>query len=351
MTFHSSRSGRWNLALAFFVVIGLSACAARFLQHEHADEVLKNKEFEDKVMIKTVETPPKVEVQPLPSMPQPEAEKAGKKRKGIAKGKVSPQKEAVKAKGPRQPELEDAEGFDGRRPLKDPFRVGEKVTLSLSYFSVNAGTMDIEVKPFVEVNGEKAYHFQVSARSNSFFSRIYAVDDVAKTYMSFKEMTPMSLEISIKESKQLAETRTFFDWKNLKASYWQKRITQENGEQSKKLEWNIHNFSQNVVSAAYYLRTFKYDIGKNLSFRVADEGKNIIYAGEVLRKEKLSTDIGDLDTIVVRPKLTVDGVFSPVGEILLWITDDDRKFIVRIESKIKIGTVVAKLKSIEKGLE
>ena len=153
----------------------------------------------------------------------------------------------------------------------------------------------------------------------------------------------------MKESKQLAEARTFVDWKTLKASYWQKKVTKEKGEESKKIEWNVLPFSQNVISAVYYLRAFSYREDKLMSFRVADEGKNIVFSGEFVRKEHLVTDIGEFDTIVMKPKITVDGAFAPVGDILFWLTDDDRKFIVRIESKIKIGTLIAKIKKIEKG--
>jgi hypothetical protein len=135
----------------------------------------------------------------------------------------------------------------------------------------------------------------------------------------------------------------------MKASYWQKKVTKEKGERSKKLDWDLLPYSQNVISAAYYMRVFKYELGKTLAFRVADEGKNIVFKGEVIRKEKLETDAGTFDTIVIKPTLMVDGIFSPVGEILMWLTDDDRKFLVRMESKIKIGTVVAKLKSLDKG--
>lgn len=335
-----------RLLLPFFSVILLSACAGRVLQYDRSDEILKNEEFENKVEIKQVEPPPEPVIKEEPKAE--EAAAPGKKPKAKP-APPKPKKEAKKPMGPRQPTLEDSVGFEGRRPKADPFRVGEKVTLNISYFNIVAGTIDIEVKPFVEVNGQKAYHFEITGKSNSFFSKIYAVDDKAVTYLSYDEMVPLNLQISIKESKQLAETRTLFDWKTMKASYWQKQVTKEKGERSKKLDWDLVPFAQNVISAAYYMRVFTYEPGKNLAFRVADEGKNITFKGEVLRREKLETEIGTLDTIVMRPIVTVDGIFKPVGDIMVWLTDDDRKFIVRIESKIKIGTVVGKLKALEKG--
>lgn len=337
--------------LIFLVLWTALGCASRVLQYDRADEILKNEEYDKKLEVKAV-PPPTPEVKEIPPPePAPEIEKGKKKKAAKPPVKKKEEKPVVKKIGPHQPDIEDGVGFEGRRPIKDPFRQGEKLTLNLSYFNIVAGTMDLEVKPMVEVNGKKSYHFQVTAKSNSFFNHIYGVDDSAVTYLSYDELIPANLQITIKESKQLAEARTFFDWKTLKASYWQKRVTKDNGEESKKVEWDILPFSQNVISAAFYLRTFTYEVGKKLAFRVADEGKNIVFSGEVLRKEKLETDIGTLDTIVLKPKLTVDGVFTPVGEIMVWLTDDDRKFLVRLESKIKIGTIVAKVKSLDKGQE
>jgi len=332
------------LFLSFGLI--LSGCAARILQHERSDEVLKVEEFDKKVVVKEEENVPPP---PLPEVKETTPAKPGKK--AIAKNKVSPEKKKVKPKGPRQPEIEDSAGFEGRRPLKDPFRVGEKTTFDMSYFNIVAGTVTTEFKPMVNVNGVKAYHIEVTAQSNSFFSRIYTVEDKATTYLSYEDLVPLNLQISIKESKQLAETRTLFDWTKLQADYWQKRITKEKGERSKKLEWKIEPYAQNVITAAFYLRVFQLEVGKTYSFRVADEGKNIVFSAEVLRREVLKTAIGDLKTVVLKPSIVADGVFKPVGEILVWFTDDERKHMVRLESKIRIGSIVAKIKSLEKGLD
>lgn len=332
---------RMRHILLLISLTGILSCAGRILQVDKADEALKVEEFENKVeVVETAEPPPEPVIKAEPKA----AKKAAKAPAKKAAAKAKP-------KGPRQPDLEDREGFDGRRPLVDPFRAGEKVTFEVSYFNMTAGELTMEVKPFVNVNGQRAYHFELNAKSSSFFSRIYTVEDRAVTYLSYDDLVPLSLQVSIKESKQLGETRTYFDWKNMRASYWQKKIVKDKGERSKKLEWDLLPYSQNVISAAYYLRVFKLEPGKKLAFRVADEGKNIVFTGEVLRRETLDTPVGKLKTIVVQPRVTADGAFKPIGDILVWLTDDDRKLFVRLESKIKIGTIVASLKSIEQGRE
>ncbi len=243
-----------------------------------------------------------------------------------------------------EPEIEESEGFIGRRPVVDPFRVGEAVTLELSYFGVVAGDMTLEVRPFKQVNGRRAYHFAGLVRSTSVFAMFYAVDDWVETFVDYQDMIPFNYSLHVKESKQLREVRSYFDWKKLRGFVWDKKVSKEKGIEEKNYEWDILPYSHNVFSAPFYLRAFNLEPGKKIQFRVGHEGKNILVTADVLRRDRLSTEVGELDTIVVRPKIEIDGVFKPVGDILFWLTDDDRKFLVRIESKIKIGKIVGQVK-------
>ena len=335
--------------LLFIFILGCASKSA--LQYDKVDSLRKIEEYEKSIEVKpAVEAPNAATTTTAVSAQTPPQEKKTGKSKKNKKDKEKPKKVVEEPESKvHLPDIEDSEGFVGRRPIVDPFRVGEKIVLNLSYFNIVAGTLTLETKPFVEVNGEKAYHFEVHALSNSFFSRIYSVDDRATTYVSYKNLTPFNLAITLTESKQLAETRTLFDWKTLKAHYWKKKVTKEHGEEQEKLDWDIKAFSQNVISAAYYLRTFKMEVGKKLALRVVDEGKNIIFTGEVIKREEIETDAGKFKTVVIRPRLEVDGAFAQVGEMLMWLTDDDRKLLVRAETKIRIGSLVAKAKEIVLG--
>ncbi len=352
---------------AFLLITG---CSSKVLKHKDAETLLINKEYEDKIQV--TQLPPSEALHSgefvcLPEdMKQAERKKAAKrlaakelkkskKNKRRRNGQVKAADLVVADQGPqaplkREPDFEDAEGFTGRRPNTDPFRPGEKVTLELSYFGVTAGDLVMEVKPFVDVNGRKAYNLSAHATSTSVFAMFYAVNDTAETFVDFEKMIPTNYSLHVKESKQLREVRSLFDWDHMRATLWDKKVTKESGVEEKKDEWDILPYSQNVFSGPFYLRTFQLEPGKKLAFRLAHEGKNYVITGEVLRRDKLSTPIGELKTIVMRPKIELGGIFQPVGDILFWLTDDDRKFIVKIESKIKIGKIVGMVKSIEKGV-
>jgi hypothetical protein len=344
----------------------VAACASKVLKYEKAEELKQNQEFEQKVKIVEVPgQPADSEAKPeagtsaetsTPAAPAPApAPTPAKHAKGAAKPKVSKKtakkKNEVQAPQRRQPELESDVGFEGRRPLKDPFRVGEKVVHSVNYFKMSAGTLTLETRPFVEVNGRKNYQFRTSIRTSSFFESFYAVDDHVDVLMDFEQMIPSVFTLHVKETSQLKEAQMLFDHQKNQATYWEKKVTDKSGEETKKLQWEIMPYAQNVFSAAFYMRAFQWEVGKENAFAVADDEKNLIFRAKAIRKERISTDAGEFDAIVIRPEIELKGKFNPVGDNYIWLSDDDRHYILRIESKIKIGTLVSEVVQIKPGHE
>ncbi len=361
------------MSISFLVCGG---CASSVLKSGRSQEILKHDEFDKQLQVS--ELPPELSAsgsglyvllpgpEPVPgaSAPHPPKEKTDepkiskqsrKKREPPPVEAQAPGKEplapasAEAVSKVHEPALEDGEGFVGRRPAIDPFQVGEKLTLEVSYFGVSGGEMVLEVRPFVKVNGRKSYHLVGTAKSNSVFSMFYAVDDWFETFIDYQTLVPSSYALHVKESKQLRETRCLFDWTKMQATFWDKRIDAEQKVEERKFEWEIQQYAQNIFTASHYLRNFQLRPGKKLAFLVAHEKENLTVTGEVLRREKLQTPMGELNTVVLKPKIELNGVFKPVGDVFVWLTDDERKYIVRIESKIKIGTVVASLVSIQPG--
>lgn len=343
--------------LFFFNLVG---CATLFDDYDKS--LLENKEFDKHVKVKAV-VAPVVWGKPLddkglaqlrkkqkaaalkPAEPKKSADnKTSNEEIKDAKNAAAEAGVAVK----HEPSTEDPDGFIGRRPVIDPFREHEEVTYAASYFAVEAGTVTLGVKPFVQVNGKKAYHFYLKAKSSSVFSMFYAVDDYAEAFLDYEKMIPYSYSIKARETKQVRDVKTYFNWDTMKAQMWDKKIKRGKGPEEKNITWDILPFSQNVFTVAFYMRCFSLKPGKEVVVRVAHEGQNIMMTAKVVREEKLTTPAGTLDTVVIKPQFTIDGAFKPVGDVFIWLTNDDRKLIVRIESKIKIGTVVIAAQNIKR---
>lgn len=329
------------------VVVSLAACATLYTEYD--EKLLENKEFDQSVKVTEMDPPPVITPVETPSGTAESAPPSvsTKKDAKTVKPPKTPKKAAAIAApvvaGPREPKLEDSAGFSGRRPLVDPYVIGEELEYSVNYFAMEAGRFTIKTRPMVELNGKKSYHFTYQARSSSVFSMFYAVDDFAEVFMDYERLVPYSYVIKARESKQVRDVKTFFNWQTMKAKTWDKKIKKGKGPEEKNYEWELLPYSQNVFSVLFYLRCFQLEVGKELAVRVAHEGKNIIMRAKVLREEKQTVAGQTLDTWVIKPEFEIDGVFKPVGDVFMWLTKDEKKRLVRIESKIKIGTLVVAL--------
>lgn len=347
------------ISLVFF--LALAGCSSNFLKYDKEENFFKNEEFERKVQIKTVDDDVVEAEQSMATVQTSEqsisattevkktAPKKEIKKPRIKKAETKKFDAVVLLK--RQPEIEDNEGFVGnsRRPIIDPFKVGEKVVHEVSYFSAKAGTLTMQVKPFAQVNNRKSYNFVVNLQSSRVFSNFYSVEDRVDTFLDHETLMPHVLKINIKETGKLAQSQSYFNNETLTASFWEKKYTEKAGEEERKFTWDILPFSQNAFSGLFYMRIFTWKEGKKISFRVAEDKKNIVFTGTALAKEKLNTEAGEFNAIKIKASIVTRGALSQTGDIFIWVSDDEHKYILRIEAKIKIGTLVSEVVEIEPG--
>lgn len=330
--------------------IMLASCSTAVLKYKNTEELKQNEEFEEAVKIVTPnETPVVAEVVTPP--PPAETKVAKKPQKKSPAPKVKKPVSAKSLPAGRQPDLEDRGGFldDSRRPVNDPFRVGEEVVHDVHYFKVSAGELRIKVEPFSMVNSRKSYTFAIEIKTSSLFSNFYSVDDRVETFVDYDDLVPRVFQLHVKETSQLREAKMLFNTDKNIATFWEKKVTKDQGEEEKKLQWELAPYSQNVYSALFYLRNFQWEIGKEYAFRVANDNENLVFSGKALRREVLDTKLGPMKAIVIQPNIVLKGKFKPIGDNFIWLSDDDRKYILRIESKIKIGTLISEVVSINPG--
>ena len=228
-----------------------------------------------------------------------------------------------------------------------PYKVGERILMDVSCFGLPSGKFIMEIRPsLVEIQGRKSYQFHYIIKTNAVFSLFYRVDDKVDTFVDYETLLPYNYDMYVNESKQNHQINTYFFHKTKKAVMWEQKRKRNGSLERKKTLWDIREYSQNVFSVAYHLRTLDLQVGKELRARVAHEGKNIVMRARVLRREKIKTKAGVFDTFVIQPEFDVDGKFKPTGTNLLWLTADQRRLIVRIQSKIRIASIFAEAKEI-----
>lgn len=212
------------------------------------------------------------------------------------------------------------------RPL--PFSVGEKLTFTIQYGFIKAGTSVMEIPNYAEVRGNFCFKISVKNRTNSFFDNVYKVRDEIMSYIDYHGLYSWRYEKHLREGSYKQDRIE---------SYYQDR----NSVFSKKKWMPIEPFTMDALSALYYLRTLNLEPGKDVYFENHTDGKNYTIRVIVHKRETLKTRWGKVKTIVVEPVMKDPGVFKSEGKITVWLTDDSLKVPVMMKSKVFVGSFSA----------
>jgi len=323
------------------------------------DEKIKSNEFDKLVTIEEVEVVKKEKPITVKKsikskkIVKPKVYTKPKVKKNVVSKKIVVKKKVKEEKIAKKPEKEvKPEPAEKEKPKeqimeealkKMPFVVGEKTRIEVSYLNMTAGYVTLETKGIAKVNGRLSYHFRGSVKSRKLFSFVYSVDDVADTYVDIENLRPYSLEFRVIETNKTKNSKTYFNWSKMKATYWSRKKKKGRKPKEKKKVWSILEGSQNFVSALFYLRTIDFSKNKKFTFPLADEGKSIILKGKVIRKEKLTTKAGSFDAWLIEPEFQIDGSLAPVGSVKIWLRADKAQHIVKIATKLKFGSIVGEI--------
>lgn len=261
------------------------------------------------------------------------------------KGKKKKKKRRNAQKG----EPEKSFVYPSRRPQKDPIWVSEHLVYSIRYFGVSAGDLILDVLPFKEVNRRKVYHIRANAISSTMFSLFYRLNDIVESFMDYEGSFSHRFHLVLDETKQTRDALELNDSEKQQTFYWNRWHHNVKDYTESKEFGHIEPFSQDSLSALFYIRTLPLTPGSVVTFPVVSEGKGWEAVCTVVRRETVSSPFGKVQAIVIKPETKYQGVLKKNGDSFLWLTDDDRRIPLKLEAKVKIGTVVAELKRADLG--
>jgi hypothetical protein len=214
------------------------------------------------------------------------------------------------------------------------YRVGETLRYVLKWGPVSAGSAVMTVKEIVEVQSRPCYHIVSEARSNSFFSLFYPVEDRVQTWVDVDRLVPLMHEKSLSEGTYRHHERMTFDHERGMAQY-------SDGE------WiEFEPGVQDILSALYFVRTLKFPQKGSIFVQNQTNKKNYRLEVKPLREEWVKTPSGRYHCTVIEPVLETTGLFKQEGRLWIWLTNDERRVPVKMKSKIKVGSITALLEDV-----
>ena len=227
------------------------------------------------------------------------------------------------------------------KDIKIPFKPGEKFTFDVRWEFIKAGSAELRILPFKEVNGEKVFRFHMTAKTTKFIDTFYKIRD---TYESF---TTIDMGHSIhyrkkKEGHRKKDATVKFDWVKQEALY-------VSGNE-KWVPIPIMPGSFDPLSIYYAFRLYDLKVGKEIAVPITDGKKCVEGTARVIKREKIKIEMGEFDSFLVEPETKdIGGVFakSKDARILIWVTADKKKIPLKFKSKVIVGSFIAELTSVE----
>jgi Protein of unknown function (DUF3108) len=221
------------------------------------------------------------------------------------------------------------------RPAALPFFVGEELLFEVRWMGFLAGNASMAVSGQVTRNGHDVYHIRSLAESSPFFSLFYNVCDMGETFVDVRELYPWYFRLDQREGSRVVQRTVTFDQRRGVAIYTKNQET----PQEVKVPWGI----QDSLSSFYLVRTLPLRVGQSIHLKTFSNGKTYDLEVQILRREKVEAYWGPVDALVVQPLMRFEEILRQKGEVLIWVTDDDRRLPIRMKTAIKVGSIEATL--------
>lgn len=202
----------------------------------------------------------------------------------------------------------------------------------MSILGTAGGELTLSAKE-TQLDGRPAYKFELSAISGEFLSRFFLVRDYLASWVDPKTFRTLRFEKHTVEGKRVRDDLIEFDY--------EKKIAYRDGKPIP-----IEENTLDSLSSIYYIRLLDLDRRDPIPLTVVARRLfplSVVVGG----RETVTTPAGTFKTIRVEPQ-GPEGLIGKGKTLTLWLTDDERKMPVQIKSKLKVGTLTGKLKSVER---
>ncbi|HEY3286931.1 MAG TPA: DUF3108 domain-containing protein [Gemmatimonadaceae bacterium] len=209
-------------------------------------------------------------------------------------------------------------------PAKVPWSIGERFGYDVRFGFIKAGSGEMAIMGIESVRGRPAWHGRFTVHGGYLALR---VDDVLETWMDVSTLSSLRFAQDFKEIGRERQ-KTFEIFPERKAYL-----------QLGKIEKPSVADPLDDGSFLYFIRTVPLVVGASYEFnRYFIPDRNPVRI-RVLRRERVQVPAGTFDCIVLQPIINAKGIFSENGQAEVWLTDDERRIMVQMKSKLPFGSL------------
>jgi hypothetical protein len=214
-------------------------------------------------------------------------------------------------------------------PGRLPFQVGERLTYDAKVNSLRAGKATLSVEGLETVRGVGTMHTIFDVNGRVLFKKF------ANHYESWFDTTTLATIKLIQKTEDVDKNYEFYPSRKI---YIKNNDGIENASVSAPLD---------EASFLFFLRTVPLEVGQTLTLdRYYRAERNPIVI-TVARRERVTVPAGQFDAFVLKPVIKSNGLFSEKSDAEVWIANDAAHTIVKLRSRLPLGTLYLELRKIE----
>lgn len=204
---------------------------------------------------------------------------------------------------------------------------------------VKIGELEMDILASPKRDDEYEIDVRISTRG-SLMEIFYPVRDRHLTRVAGEKKLPRYSETWQQEgSRYRAYRETVFD----------QQARQVTLKKNGKIQgvYSIEASTNNEFSAFLNSRLMPFTVGRSFIVPTFADKKRIPVKVTPIRKERLTTVLGEVESFVILPQLTFKGLYDKQGDTMIWYSADECRVPVKVQSKIVIGSLTARLSGYE----
>jgi hypothetical protein len=230
--------------------------------------------------------------------------------------------------------------------INQAFKAGEICSYKINYnwgaIWVAAGEASFSVEDKV-IAGRNAYHFVGQGTTYPKYDFLYKVRDRYESYADTLSLKPIRFIRDASEGGAYTFDDYVFSFSKNKV-YTNSRRNKKPGKFD---SINVTSCTKDVLTAIYYTRCLdfsKYKTNDTIPVTFVLDGEVFPSYVRYLGKETITSDLlGKVRCIKFRPRLIEGTLFKGGEEMVVWVTDDENKMPVYVETPILVGTIKVSL--------
>jgi hypothetical protein len=221
--------------------------------------------------------------------------------------------------------------ISAQSPAMVPWAAGERLEYVVRFAGFKAGTGIMEVAGIDTVRDRNAWLLHLNIKGGALG---FHIDDTYRSWMDVESLNSLRFDQDLLDAgKHTVRNNEIFPDRRM--------FHREGRDEEKSVADPLDD-----ASLLMFVRTLPLAVGTLYRFdRYFDPKANPILV-KVLRKDTIDVPAGRFPAIVLQPSFNTNGLFSQNGHAEIWLSDDEHRILLRIDTRfalIKLGLKLAKV--------